>query len=85
MAGSPIDSSFQFSAVTKSDTAVLTYNNHAARAKAIFVGGAGDLVIKNDLDTSVTFQNLAAGTLLPVSTTRVMSTGTSATNIIALF
>ena len=85
MAGSPIDPSFQFAAVTPSDTALLTYNGQPARCRAIYIGGSGNLVIENDLGTAVTFTNVVAGTILQVSTARIRSTSTTATNIVALF
>lgn len=53
-------------------------------ARALYVGGAGDITM-TALDGSVlTFASLAAGTLLPVSCIRVWSTGTSATSIVGL-
>lgn len=84
-AGGTIEPSFKFVAVTKSDTAKLTYNNEYVRTKALFIGGAGDVAVKNDLGTSVTFQNVPAGSVLPISTDMLLSTGTGATNVVALF
>lgn len=71
-------------AVTKDDT-----NDLSKHARAIYVGGAGDLAVQafdpstNKL-ANVTFVGLAAGTLLPVRTKRVLATGTTATSIVAL-
>jgi hypothetical protein len=64
-------------AVTKSDST--TYSP----TKAIWVGTAGDLaVIMADDDSAVTFEDVAAGSLLPFSVTKVMSTNTTASGIV---
>lgn len=66
-------------AVTASDSTVLE------ATRAIWVGGAGDLaVIFLDDTTAVTLSSVPAGTLLPISVTKVMSTNTTATNIVAI-
>lgn len=70
-------------AVTPSDSTDLT-----AYARSLYVGGAGNVaVIMADQsgDTAVTFVGVAAGTVLPVQVRRVMSTNTTATNILALY
>lgn len=69
----------RFFAVSKSDTDNLTYP-----ARAIYVGGAGDVAVLNDEGVSVTFVGVAAGTWIPVKTKRVMSTNTDATDMVAL-
>lgn len=52
--------------------------------KALYVGGAGNLVVKLlDDATTVTFA-VQAGAILPVRPVRVYSTGTTATGIIGL-
>lgn len=55
----------------------------------IFVGTAGDLkvaFVKDDPDTeAVTLKNVAAGTVLEISVKRVFATGTTATNLVALY
>ena len=84
MAGSPIDSSFQFSTVTASDTKTLTYHGQSARAKGFYILTNGNLAIKDDLGTAVTFTGVVAGSVLPISSDTVMSTNTTAT-VIALF
>ena len=63
-------------AVTTSDTA----DNYFM---GLYVGVGGDVVLKGmDNGTSVTFKNVPTGALLPVSTSKVLSTGTTATNIL---
>lgn len=62
--------------VTPSDSTVIQ------SCRGIWVGGAGDIaVIMSDDDTAVTFVGVQAGTLLPFSVSKVMSTNTDATNI----
>lgn len=84
----------RFSAITKSDTVLQTYTCATITGaekitkiqgfKALYIGGAGDVYVKNDAGTSVAFQNVPAGSLLPVSGTYIMA-ATTATNIVALF
>jgi hypothetical protein len=78
--------------VTASDT------THLPVTRAIYVGGTGDIALAmadSGLDSSssaaaaqavdVIFYNVSAGTVLPVQAMRVLSTGTTATNIVALY
>jgi hypothetical protein len=81
----PTFPSNEFVSVTPSDTAILTYNSKNTKTRAIFVGGAGNLAIKNSLGTAVTFTGVAAGSVLPIATSNIMATNTTATNIAALF
>ena len=63
-------------AVTKSDSTVLQF-------RAVYVGGAGDVAIKHtEGGSAVTYVGVPAGSILPVSGVRVMSTGTTATNMV---
>lgn len=67
-------------AVTTSDST--TY----APTRAVWVGGAGNLaVVMVDQSAAITLTGVAAGTLLPISVTKIMSTNTTATNITALW
>ena len=66
-------------AVTKSDTVDLTNVSCA-----LWVGGAGNVVVIMQDGTQVTFTGVAAGTLLPICISRVLSTNTTATNMVAL-
>jgi hypothetical protein len=83
--GSPIDPSYQFAVVTPSDTALLSYAGEKGRSKGIYVGTTGNLAVKDDKGNSVTFVNVLAGVIHPISTDQILFTGTSALNIIALF
>lgn len=53
--------------------------------KALWVGGAGNVAVElvGD-DASVTLVGVDAGTLLPVAAVKVLATGTTATDIVAL-
>lgn len=65
-----------WSAVTPSDTADNYFNG-------LYVGVGGDVSIKGaDNGTQITFKNVPTGALLPVATAKVMSTNTTATNIL---
>lgn len=66
-------------AVTPNDDTVLT------TTRALYVGGAGAVAVRLADDSSaVTLAAVPAGTLLPIRASRVLSTGTTATNIVAL-
>lgn len=71
------------------DAKTVTPNDGAAlpdgSATALYFGGAGNVKIKTAMDTDITFIGLTAGAILPVRVKQVFSTGTTATNIIALY
>ena len=67
-------------AVTPSDSTDLTY-----MARALYIGGAGNVNVDVADGTTVVFAGLAAGTILPVRVKRVRATSTTATNIVALY
>ena len=54
-------------------------------ARAIYVGVGGNITVDmTDSGTNITFLAVPQGTILPVQVKRVYSTGTSATNLVAL-
>jgi hypothetical protein len=67
-------------AVTPSDTVPL-----ATAAQALWIGGAGSVAVVTISGQTVTLAAVAAGTLLPLACTQVKATGTTATNILALW
>lgn len=72
-------SAYRFSTITPSDTNVLPDS-----IRAIYIGGAGNLSVVNQDGTPVVFSGLVAGTILAIQTNKVMLTGTTATNLVAL-
>ena len=72
---------FDASPVTPHDA-----NDLAFTTRALYVGGGGDVaaILKGDA-SSVTFVNVPAGSILPVAAKRVLATGTTAANILALW
>jgi len=78
---SGVQASQAFAAVTPSDSVNLQYIT-----RGLYVGGAGNVsVILPNSTTVVTFVGVLAGSILPIQTSRVNSSLTTATNIVALF
>ncbi|MBY5821473.1 hypothetical protein [Rhizobium leguminosarum] len=69
-----------FAAITPHDSTDLTYVT-----RAIFVGGAGNLVAVDEQNNAVTFTGVTAGSVLPIRVRRVNSTSTTATALVALW
>lgn len=65
-------------AVTPNDSTDLSFI-----ARSLFVGGAGDISVVTLEGTTVSF-TVPAGFILPLEVSRVRSTGTTATGIVAL-
>lgn len=71
-------------AVTKSDTVDFAkLDNEYPRA--VWVGGAGNAAIVTPDGVAVTYEGIAAGTLIPVQAKRVNSTNTTATLMVAIY
>lgn len=71
-------------AVTPDDNNNLVYDtNKPITTRGISIGVAGDLAIHDKDGNAVTLKNLAAGVIHPISTKRVLATGTVATEITA--
>lgn len=65
-------------AVTPSDSTILN-------CRALYVGGAGNVAVTASRDSAaVTLSGVPAGTVLPISASKVMA-ATTATLIVALF
>lgn len=80
------DPAANFEAVTPSDTD--DFNATTPRAgltRALYVGGAGNVVAVREDGTAVTFTGVPAGTVLPIRCRRVNSTNTTATSIVRLW
>lgn len=66
-------------AITKHDTNELSYIT-----KGIYVGGAGDVAVLSYDGSTVTFKAVPAGQILPIMARKVMSTNTTATDMVGL-
>lgn len=67
-------------AITKSDTDTF------AQPVTVYVGGAGAVaILPANGGAAVTFSGLIAGTVLPCRAIAVLSTGTDATNLVAVY
>ena len=65
--------------------AVTPHDTNVNRFTALFVGVAGDVVLKlADDNANVTLKNVPSGSFLPLQTELVLSTGTTATDIVGL-
>lgn len=53
--------------------------------RAVYIGGAGNLSVISHEDNTSTFVGLTAGTVLKIQPNIIKATGTTATNIIALY
>ncbi len=84
---SPIDPSSEPILVTPSDTLPLKYHGTPLKCRAISFVTAGDLAILDDLGTTVIIPNgaLVAGIMHPISTDKILATGTAALGIVAYF
>jgi hypothetical protein len=60
-------------------------NNLAKEDALIYVGVGGDVKLKLENDSELVFKNVPAGMFMPVLAKRVFATGTTATDILALY
>lgn len=67
-------------AVTKSDATV-----YSPPLRALYVGGTGNVKIKDAVGNTVTLVALAAGVVHPIRATMVFSTDTTATDIVGAY
>jgi hypothetical protein len=74
-----VNSATQGTLLTKSDSTVIPVT------RALWVGGVGDVAVTFADGGVVTLSAVPAGTLLPVRVTKLMSTNTTATLVVALY
>lgn len=67
-------------AITKSDATNIT-----GVARALYVGGAGNVAAVMMDGVAITFASVPAGAIIPIRFTRINSTNTTATNMVALY
>jgi hypothetical protein len=68
-------------AITPNDSTDLP----VAPCRGIYVGVTGDVTVDIGNDTNVTYKNAPQGQVLAVQATRVRATGTTATDLVALY
>lgn len=72
--------------ITKSDTVkIVDGNSVPIVTRSIYVGGTGNITCIMDKGQTVLFSSIPAGTILPIAASQVMSTGTTATLMVALY
>jgi hypothetical protein len=54
-------------------------------SKGLYLGVGGDVVVVFEDNTAMTFKNLAGGIIHPIKCIRINTTGTTATNIVAVY
>lgn len=74
-----VSSNSKATAVVPSDTTVIP------ATKGLYVGVAGDVSVVMADGSAITFKALAAGVIHKLSVTEVKATGTTATDIVALY
>ena len=60
-------------------------NDLSDHARALYVGGGGDVELVTLGGDTLVFKSVPAGAILPVATVRVRAAGTTATHILALW
>lgn len=64
---------------------VLSDSTDLPQYSVVYVGTGGNVKVTTAQGSAVTFSNCVAGTVLPVRVRRVWSTGTTASNLLAIF
>lgn len=62
--------------------AITPSDSTTQRASALYIGGAGNVAVKTEDGTTVTFTGAQAGSILPVRVLQVLATSTTATAIL---
>lgn len=60
-------------------------SNDMALTRAIYVGVGGDIAAVGADNTPVTFKSVPTGTLLPIRLRRINESGTTATDMVAIY
>lgn len=69
----------------KHATAITTSDTNAVKYRAIYVGGTGDLAVQTLIDSAnVVFKAVPVGTTIWIEAGLVLTTGTTATNLVGL-
>lgn len=70
---------YDMASVTTSDSSEID------PTRGLYIGGAGNIKVDTAAGTTVTLNSAAAGSVLPIRVKKVYATGTTATNIVALY
>jgi hypothetical protein len=73
------------SGVTGTGDAYILYNGQNNNGCVLYIGGAGDIAVTTVGGDEVIFMGVLAGQFIPVQTLKLSASGTSATNILALW
>ncbi|RWO34743.1 MAG: hypothetical protein EOS10_00115 [Mesorhizobium sp.] len=76
--------SYVEAASAKDGFAVTPSDATAIKADALYVGVTGNVAVVTWRDTTLTFVGVPAGTVIPITCKKVMSTNTTATSIVGL-
>lgn len=76
--------SAKYAVLTKSDTEDIPQVN-GQYPRALYIGGTGHITVLDLEGESCLISALPVGTILPIRATRLMSTGTTATLVVALY
>jgi hypothetical protein len=71
--------------IAESGAAVTPSDSTQIRCMVLYVGGAGTVAVEAADGTALTFVGVPAGSFIPLQCRRVLSTGTTATSIVALY
>jgi len=71
-------------AITPSDTTTGA-NEFSTFSRYIYIGGAGAVRVITTAGSTLTFSAVPVGTMLPVQAKQVLATGTTATDMLALW
>ncbi len=71
--------------VTPSDTDNLAFPSGTSRSRGLYVAVTGDLSVEMVDGSTAKFEDIAAGVIHYLAVTKVLSTGTTATGIVALY
>ena len=78
-APTPIHGAWSAVALTKSDSTVI------GMTRALYIGGSGDVAVRMKDGSTATFSGATAGSILPIQVDKLLSTGTTATLVLALY
>ena len=70
---------YDMASVTTSDSSEID------PTRGLYIGGAGNIKVDTAAGTTVPLNSAAAGSVLPIRVKKVYATGTTATNIVALY